>query len=103
MKSGDPKLYYEFGPFRLDVTEPLLFRANVMVPLTPKTLDTLLVLVENSERLVEKDELMKRLWPDTFVEEANLAHHISQLRKVFEDERTRTNSFRLCRGAGIDG
>lgn len=85
MKSGDPKLYYEFGPFRLDVTERLLFRANVMVPLTPKTLDTLLVLVENSERLVEKDELMKRLWPDTFVEEANLAHHISQLRKVFED------------------
>ena len=85
MKRGDPKLFYEFGPFRLDVPERLLFRAGVMVPLAPKTFDTLLALVENSGRLVEKDELMKRLWPDTFVEEANLAHHISQLRKVFED------------------
>lgn len=85
MKNGDPQLFYEFGPFRLDVRERLLFRAGVMVPLTPKTFDTLLELVENSGRLVEKDELMKHLWPDTFVEEANLAHHISQLRKVFED------------------
>src|SRR5262249_2371579 len=56
-----------------------------MVPLAPKTFDTLLALVENSGRLVEKDELMQRLWPDTFVEEADLAHHISQLRKVVED------------------
>jgi len=48
VKSGDPKLFYEFGPFRLDVPERLLFRAGVMVPLAPKTFDTLLALVENS-------------------------------------------------------
>src|SRR5215831_12871290 len=55
-----------------------------MVALTPKAFDTLLILIENSGRLVGKEELMERLWPETFVEEVNLAHHVSVLRKTFE-------------------
>lgn len=75
------KELYEFGPFRIDVAERLLIREGQNVPLTPKAFDTLLVLVENQGHLVEKDELMQRIWPNTFVEEANLTNNISQLRK----------------------
>ena len=73
---------YEFGPFRLDAARRLLFRQDQTIPLTPKVLHTLLVLVENSGRVVSKDELMKVVWPDTFVEEGNLTQNISVLRKV---------------------
>ncbi len=76
---------YEFGPFRVDASERLLLRDGKPVPLTPKVLDTLLVLVERSGRLVEKDELMKRLWPDTFVEEGALTRNISDLRKALSE------------------
>jgi len=85
LNNSHSKRFYEFGPFRLDVTERLLLCDGAMVTLTPKAFDTLLILIENSGRLVEKEELMKRLWPDTFVEEANLAHHVSVLRKTFEE------------------
>jgi DNA-binding winged helix-turn-helix (wHTH) protein len=85
VKTEQSKLFYEFGPFRLDTTERLLWREGEIMPLTPKAFDTLVALIEKSGRLVEKEELMTRLWPDTFVEEANLAQHISHLRKVFED------------------
>lgn len=78
---------YEFGPFRLAVQERLLYRDGVPVRLTPKGLETLLLLVENHGRLAEKDELMKRLWPDTFVEESNLTFNISTLRKALGDNR----------------
>src|SRR5262249_47596903 len=71
---------YEFGPFRLNVDERLLMRDGRMTPLPPKVFDTLLVLVENSGRVVSKDELMQSLWPDTFVEESNLPQTTSQLR-----------------------
>src|SRR5687768_12748085 len=74
--------FYEFGPFRLDPVRRLLFRENQPIPLPPKVLHTLLVLVENSGRVVSKDELMKAVWPDTFVEEGNLTQNISTLRKV---------------------
>ncbi len=73
---------YEFGPFRLEVAERRLLRDGKPVSLAPKVLDTLVALVENSGRLVEKNELMSRLWPDTFVEEATLARNISDLRKA---------------------
>src|SRR5262245_20915138 len=76
---------YEFGPFRLDVDERLLMRDGRMTPLPPKVFDTLLVLVENSGRVVSKDELMQSLWPDTFVEESNLTQNISQLRRALGD------------------
>ena len=74
--------FYEFGRFTLDVQECRLLRDGLRVPLKPKVFETLILLVENSGHMMDKDELMKRLWPDTFVEEANLAVNISQLRKV---------------------
>src|SRR5215469_16014155 len=76
---------YEFGPFRIDVAERLLLRDGEAVPLTPKAFDTLLLLVESRGHTLEKDELMRRLWPDTFVEEANLTNNISLLRKALEE------------------
>jgi Tol biopolymer transport system component/DNA-binding winged helix-turn-helix (wHTH) protein len=76
---------YEFGPFRMDAAEHLLLRSGDVVPLTPKAFDLLLALVEEHGHLLEKDELLKKVWPDTFVEEANLASNISQLRKVLGD------------------
>jgi TolB-like protein/DNA-binding winged helix-turn-helix (wHTH) protein len=80
------KHFYEFGPFRLDPAERLLLRNNQTVPLAPKAFDTLLLLVENSGHLLTKDELMKRLWPETFVEEANLAQNISAIRRALDDK-----------------
>ncbi|HKQ73648.1 MAG TPA: winged helix-turn-helix domain-containing protein [Blastocatellia bacterium] len=79
------KHIYEFGPFRLDAAEHLLLRDGEAVPLTPKAFDLLLALVERHGHLLEKDELLKKVWPDTFVEEANLASNISQLRKALGD------------------
>lgn len=73
---------YEFGPFRLDPDERLLLRDTQALALTPKAFETLIVLVENSRHVVTKDELMARVWPDIYVEETNLAQHISMLRKV---------------------
>ena len=63
---------YAFGPFRLDPSEHSLYRDGQPLPLTPKMFDLLLVLVENEGHLVEKARLLEQLWPDTFVEEANL-------------------------------
>src|SRR5262245_10101374 len=79
------KRIYEFGPFRLDAVEHLLLRNGESVPLTPKAFDLLLALVERHGHLVEKDELLKKVWPDSIVEEANLASNISQLRKALGD------------------
>ena len=73
---------YEFGPFHLDCAERLLLRNGEVIPLTPKVLGTLLILLENSGKLVGKEELMKAVWPDTFVEEGNLSYNISILRKT---------------------
>src|SRR5215472_16311143 len=80
--SNGQKRLYEFGPFRVDSEERLLLRDGVAVPLPPRVFDTLLLLVRNSGRALDKDALMKELWPDTFVEEVNLAQHISLLRKA---------------------
>ena len=78
----DSTLYYEFGPFRLDATRRLLLREGRAVPLTHKAFETLAVLVQNGGRIIEKDELMREVWPDTFVEEGSLARNISVLRKA---------------------
>jgi DNA-binding winged helix-turn-helix (wHTH) protein len=80
--SKEINCFYEFGPFRVDPGRQLLLRDGQPVPLTSKAFETLLVLVQHSEQLVSKDELMKQLWPDTFVEESNLTQHISMLRKA---------------------
>ncbi len=80
--SGTVNQLYEFGPFRLDPREHLLLRESNPIPLTPKAFDTLLALVENSRHVMSKDELMRRVWPDTYVEESNLAQNISTIRKA---------------------
>jgi DNA-binding winged helix-turn-helix (wHTH) protein/TolB-like protein/tetratricopeptide (TPR) repeat protein len=81
--NGDDKVIYRFDVFQLDPTRRLLLKDGQAVQLTPKTLDTLLALVRNRGRVMEKDELMQAVWPDTIVEETNLAHNISALRKIF--------------------
>jgi serine/threonine protein kinase len=76
---------YGFGPFRLDPKECLLILDGRPVPLPPKAFEALLFLVENAGHLVDKDELMRRLWPDTFVEDGNVAKHVSLLRKILSE------------------
>lgn len=79
--------FYEFGPFRVDALKRRLLRGGEVVPLTPKSFDTLLALVENSGRLVEKDDLMERVWPGVAVEENNLTQNVSALRKALGERR----------------
>jgi eukaryotic-like serine/threonine-protein kinase len=73
---------YQFGPFRIDPARETLLKEGVAVPLTPKTFQILLVLVRHGKEIVTKDDLMKTVWPDTFVEEANLSRNIFMLRKA---------------------
>ncbi len=73
---------YEFGPYRLDASARVLLRDGAVVPLTPKALEILAVLVKHRGELVTKEELMTAVWPDTFVEEGSLTQNISILRKV---------------------
>jgi serine/threonine-protein kinase len=82
-----PQGLYEFGPFRLDPSQDLLLEGTRKVPLTPKAYQTLLVLVENRGRTLSKDELLQKVWPDAFVEEATLAQNIFTLRKQLRDDR----------------
>jgi DNA-binding winged helix-turn-helix (wHTH) protein/Flp pilus assembly protein TadD len=77
--------FYEFGRFRLDPAQRLLLRDGELVPLTPKVFDLLLLLVENSGQLIEKDELMRSIWPNAFVEESSLTKNISLLRKLLNE------------------
>ncbi|MGH9753437.1 MAG: winged helix-turn-helix domain-containing protein [Blastocatellia bacterium] len=88
--NGQANRIYEFGAFRLDPSERLLLRAGEVVPMAPKAFETLLALVERHGRVWEKDELIKRLWPDTFVEEGNLAQHIFTLRRALSDGQNGT-------------
>ncbi len=86
MRAVDPlldKVVYEFDTFRVNAGERTLESSGRPVPISPKALDVLLVLLENRGRVVEKDELMRRVWPGTFVEENSLAFNISVLRKIF--------------------
>src|SRR5215813_7820496 len=76
---------YEFGPFRLETKERRLLRDGHPVRLRGKVLDTLCVLVSQPGRLIEKDDLITAVWPDTVVEENNLAHNINALRKALGD------------------
>ena len=79
---------YQFGPFQLDVRERRLSRGTEVIPLRLKVFDTLCVLVENAGRLVTKDELLTAVWPDATVEENNLNHNISVLRKALGEKAT---------------
>jgi DNA-binding winged helix-turn-helix (wHTH) protein/tetratricopeptide (TPR) repeat protein len=85
--SREIRRLYEFDSFRLDPAERQLLRDGVYVPLTSKVFETLVVLVERGGRLVEKEELLKLVWTEAFVEEANLARCVHTLRKALGEER----------------
>lgn len=79
--AGQQHCIYKFGPFRLDAREHVLRREGEIVQLSPKVLETLLVLIQNGGRVISKSELIDTLWPDSFVEESSLSQNISLLRK----------------------
>src|SRR6202789_4404862 len=81
----DPKVVYEFGPFRMDPDKQVLLRDGQLIAVTPKAFETLLVLVRRGREVVSKEELLKEIWPDSFVEEANLSQQIFKLRKALGD------------------
>src|SRR6266705_4729103 len=80
--SSSEKHLYEFGEFRLDTAERLLLRNGKPVLLPPRVFDMLVVLIQNSGHLLDKEKLMRELWPDAFVEDVNLSVNISVLRKA---------------------
>src|SRR2546426_9522203 len=80
--SKENRHFYEFGPFRIDTLNRQLWRDDQVVPLKAKAVDTLLLLIQSRGDVIEKDELMQRLWPDSFVEESNLTQNIYTLRKA---------------------
>jgi DNA-binding winged helix-turn-helix (wHTH) protein/pimeloyl-ACP methyl ester carboxylesterase len=81
-----PSPSYAFGPFRMDGTARVLTRADAIVSLTPKAVDTLFVLVEHAGHVVTREELIERVWPDAFVEPNNLAQNVSALRRALGDD-----------------
>jgi DNA-binding winged helix-turn-helix (wHTH) protein len=83
--SSQRPIAYEFGDFRLLPADKQLLRRGKPVPLKPKIFETLLLLVERQGRLIEKEEFLRQLWPDSFVEEVALAQNISQLRKALRN------------------
>src|SRR5277367_492378 len=81
-----PNSVYRFGEFELRVRARAVLRQGVGVPLPSKTFEVLLYLVANSGRVVTKDELLKGVWPDSFVEESNLTQHVFRLRKALQPQ-----------------
>jgi len=82
------KHFYEFGAFQADINRRLLLREGQIVSLTPKAFDTLMVLIENRGDVLEKDQLMEKVWPDTIVEENNLSQNISALRRALGENKS---------------
>src|SRR5262252_2876403 len=80
-----PRRFYEFGGFRLDETGRILFCGDQPVPLPPKVADVLFLLVQNAEQVIEKEDLLKQVWPDAYVEEGSLTRAVSILRKALEE------------------
>src|SRR5437773_7031785 len=81
--SAPPAHIYEFGDFHLDAAKRLLWRGDAPVALTPRVFETLLYMVEHHDSVLDKERLIKAVWPDTIVEENNLTQNISTLRRVF--------------------
>src|SRR5262247_1063140 len=78
--------FYEFGPFRVDTVKYVLTRDGEVVPLNLKAFEILLALIQHRGQVLEKNELMQQVWPDTVVEENNLARNISALRKALDEQ-----------------
>ena len=85
-RNQETRHLYEFGPYRLDPSEHKLLRNNEIVEVPPKAFDTLVLMVRNSGHLMEKDELIRTLWPDSFVEEGSLSNNIFLLRKALGED-----------------
>ncbi len=83
---SEKQTIYEFSDFRVDVKNNLLEHHGIAVPMTPKVFETLVLLLENAGNLVEKDEMMAKIWNDRFVEESNLTFNIKMLRKALQDD-----------------
>ncbi len=83
MTMSEPS-YFEFGPFRYDVEGRALYRGDAFVSLTPKAAEMLLLLLQEAGRVVTKEQLMARVWPDVIVEEGGIANNISALRKILD-------------------
>src|SRR5436305_420945 len=79
---------YVFDNFRLDAHEKVLWRGGSIADVTPKAVEILLVLVERAGGVVSKEEILRAVWADSFVEEANLSHHIFRLRKALGESET---------------
>src|SRR5436190_20096719 len=94
-------LSYEFDSFRLVPSERQLLRQCQPLALPPKAFDTLVVLVQNSGRVIKKDDLVKQIWPDSFVEESNLNHYISVLRKTLSNGNNGDAYVETVRGYGF--
>ena len=94
------KHFYQFGPFRLDPWKRRLIRGDELISLTPKAFDTLLALVQQSGKTIEKDDLMKAVWPGVVVEENNLNQNITALRKSLGDSRQESNYIATIPGLG---
>lgn len=91
---------YEFGPFRIDPREHLLSRDGAPIDITPKAFDMLMVLIRNSGHLLLKEELLKTLWPDSFVEEVNLSQNVSALRRALGDTAQESRYIATVPGKG---
>lgn len=100
MSEQHPTRFYEFGPFRLDVAEGQLWRDGEAIQLTRKSFKVLTLLVANGSHVVDKNELMEKVWPDTFVEENRLADNISTLRKLLGDDPRSPSYIRTVPGRG---
>ena len=83
--NADPKVVYEFGPFRMDPDKQVLLRDGQLIAVTPKAFEMLLVLVRRGREVVSKEELLKEIWADSCIEEANLSQQIFKLRKALGD------------------
>jgi TolB-like protein/DNA-binding winged helix-turn-helix (wHTH) protein len=89
--SSSPVQFAHFGVFAFDLRQRVLTRDGVVVPVAPKDLEILRVLIETPGQIVEKKEIFEKVWPDTFVEEANLSRHVFSLRQIFSrDGQQRT-------------
>jgi Tol biopolymer transport system component/DNA-binding winged helix-turn-helix (wHTH) protein len=94
------KHFFEFGPFRVDTVKRRLLREGHPVPLTPKAFDTLIVLLQHSGQVLEKDELIEAVWPETAVEENNLTQNIYALRKALGDSANESRYILTIPGMG---
>lgn len=98
---SDPEAqFFDFADFRVDAGRRVLLRSGELVPLTPRVFDTLLMLVRHQGRVLDKDEMMRALWPDAFVEENNLNQNISTLRRALGESRGENRYIATVPGRG---